>query len=131
MHTTVTVNTYLIFVIFFTRTKFLSKKIYTEKRVNYDKWIDKIAFYWDKQRKIKLSVKCHLVCVDHTPLCNIKVCIVSSRTCCVDYTHCTRHWCVAIGKSAEKTKTKSIIDVYVCVAEKCEMMDFYLGFFLQ
>ena len=29
-------------------------------------------------------------CVDHTPLCNIKVCIVSSHTCCVDYTHCTR-----------------------------------------
>ena len=29
-------------------------------------------------------------CVDHTPLCNIKVCIVSSHTCCVDYTQSTR-----------------------------------------
>ena len=28
---------YLIFVIFFTQSKFLENKIYTEKRVNYDK----------------------------------------------------------------------------------------------
>ena len=30
---------YLIFVIFFTQTRFLENKIYTEERVNYDKWI--------------------------------------------------------------------------------------------
>ena len=30
-------SSYLIFVIFFTQTKFLDQKIYTEKRVNYDK----------------------------------------------------------------------------------------------
>ena len=30
---------YLIFVISFTRAKFLENKIYTEKRVNYDKRI--------------------------------------------------------------------------------------------
>ena len=37
-------------------------------------------------------------CVDHTPLCNIgnKVCIVSSHTWCVDYTHCTRLYTVAL-----------------------------------
>ena len=30
---------YLIFVIFFTQARFLENKIYTEERVNYDKWI--------------------------------------------------------------------------------------------
>ena len=32
-------ETYLIFVIFFTQARFLENKIYTEERVNYDKWI--------------------------------------------------------------------------------------------
>ena len=32
-------GTYLIFVIFFTQARFLENKIYTEERVNYDKWI--------------------------------------------------------------------------------------------
>ena len=36
------VSTYLIFVIFFTRAKFLENKIYTEKRVNYDKLHSKL-----------------------------------------------------------------------------------------
>ena len=35
----VRVITYLIFVIFFTQARFLENKIYTEERVNYDKWI--------------------------------------------------------------------------------------------
>ena len=30
---------YLIFVISFTQARFLENKIYTEERVNYDKWI--------------------------------------------------------------------------------------------
>ena len=34
---------YLIFVIFFTYAKFLENKIYTEKRVNYNGFCDKIA----------------------------------------------------------------------------------------
>ena len=34
--------TYLIFVIFFTQAKFLENKIYTEKRVNYDKLHSKL-----------------------------------------------------------------------------------------
>ena len=33
---------YLLFVIFFTQTKFLENKIYTEKRVNYDKLHSKL-----------------------------------------------------------------------------------------
>ena len=33
---------YLIFVIFFTQAKFLENKIYTEKRVNYDKLHSKL-----------------------------------------------------------------------------------------
>ena len=33
------IDTYLIFVIFFTQARFLENKIYTEERVNYDKWI--------------------------------------------------------------------------------------------
>merc|ERR1712004_951781 len=33
---------YLIFVIFFTQAKFLESKIYTEKRVNYDKLHSKL-----------------------------------------------------------------------------------------
>ena len=33
---------YLIFVIFFTQSKFLENKIYTEKRVNYDKLHSKL-----------------------------------------------------------------------------------------
>ena len=32
-------DSYLIFVIFFTQARFLENKIYTEERVNYDKWI--------------------------------------------------------------------------------------------
>ena len=32
---------YLIFVIFFTQTRFLENKIYTEERVNYDKRISR------------------------------------------------------------------------------------------
>ena len=36
--------TYLIFVIFFTQTRFLENKIYTEERVNYENGFrDKIA----------------------------------------------------------------------------------------
>ena len=34
-------RTYLIFVIFFTQTRFLENKIYTEERVNYDKRISR------------------------------------------------------------------------------------------
>merc|ERR1712209_258366 len=37
-----TVSTYLIFVIFFTQAKFLENKIYTEKRVNYNKFHSKL-----------------------------------------------------------------------------------------
>jgi len=36
------VASYLIFVIFFTQAKFLEDKIYTEKRVNYDKLHSKL-----------------------------------------------------------------------------------------
>ena len=36
---------YLIFVIFFTRAKFLENKIYTEKRVNYDKIHRKLPIF--------------------------------------------------------------------------------------
>ena len=37
------------------------------------------------------------------------------------------------GKGAEKNQKKYINDgfMYVCVAKKCEMMDFYFVFFLQ
>ena len=38
-------ETYLIFVIFVTRAKFLEKKIYTEKRVNYDKVHSKLPMF--------------------------------------------------------------------------------------
>ena len=37
--------TYLIFVIFFTEAKFLENKIYTEKRVNYDKIHRKLPIF--------------------------------------------------------------------------------------
>ena len=37
------ISTYLIFVIFFTHAKLLENKIYTEKRVNYNGFCDKIA----------------------------------------------------------------------------------------
>ena len=37
-----TTKSYLIFVIFFTQAKFLENKIYTEKRVNYDKLHSKL-----------------------------------------------------------------------------------------
>ena len=36
---------YLIFVIFFAQAKFLENKIYTEKRVNYDKIHIKLPFF--------------------------------------------------------------------------------------
>ena len=36
---------YLIFVIFFTQAKFLENKIYTEKRVNYDKIHRKLPIF--------------------------------------------------------------------------------------
>ena len=36
---------YLIFVIFFTRAKFLENKIYTQKRVNYSKIHSKLPFF--------------------------------------------------------------------------------------
>ena len=36
-HNRTEMGTYLIFVIFFTQAKFLEYKIYTEKRVNYNK----------------------------------------------------------------------------------------------
>ena len=38
-------RSYLIFVIFFTLAKFLENKIYTEKRVNYDKIHSKLPFF--------------------------------------------------------------------------------------
>ena len=38
-------GSYLIFVVFFTRTKFLENKIYTEKRVNYDKIHRKLPIF--------------------------------------------------------------------------------------
>ena len=37
----INLHTYLIFVIFFTQTRFLENKIYTEERVNYDKRISR------------------------------------------------------------------------------------------
>ena len=41
----VTIKSYLIFVIFFTRAKFLENKIYTEKHVNYDKIHRKLPIF--------------------------------------------------------------------------------------
>ena len=35
------IHSYLIFVIFFTQTRFFENKIYTEERVNYDKQISR------------------------------------------------------------------------------------------
>ena len=49
--------TYLIFVIFFTRAKFLESKIYTEKRVNYDKINSKLPIFRVKSVKIYTSQK--------------------------------------------------------------------------
>ena len=43
---------YLIFVIFFTQAKFLENKIYTEKRVNYDKLHSKLPIFRLKSVKI-------------------------------------------------------------------------------
>ena len=40
-----TLAAYLIFVIFFTRAKFLENKIYTKKRVNYDKIHRKLLIF--------------------------------------------------------------------------------------
>ena len=41
-HNRTEMGTYLIFVIFFTQAKFLEYKIYTEKRVNYNKLHSKL-----------------------------------------------------------------------------------------
>ena len=38
-------GSYLIFVIFFTQAKYLENKIYTEKRVNYDKIHSKLPIF--------------------------------------------------------------------------------------
>ena len=43
---------YLIFVIFFTQAKFLENKIYTKKRVNYDKIHSKLPIFCVKSVKI-------------------------------------------------------------------------------
>ena len=55
IHVTNYLETYLIFVISFTRAKFSENKIYTEKRVNYKNGfrnkIAEIMIYWAKQRK--------------------------------------------------------------------------------
>ena len=65
-------GSYLIFVIFFTQTRFLENKIYTEGRVNYDKQISRQNSVnrdlWGKAnnkcvRNYTLSVGVHLVCV--------------------------------------------------------------------
>ena len=43
---------YLLFVIFFTQTKFFENKIYTEKRANYDKLHSKLSIFRVKSVKI-------------------------------------------------------------------------------
>ena len=40
--------------------------------------------------KNNIFCKYYTHCVDNTPLCNTKVCIVTHDTCCVDYTQSTR-----------------------------------------
>ena len=61
-------------------------------------------FFWNnlKMADVGRSSKRHVLpaqlfvlnwntqCVDHKPLCNIKVCVFRSYKCCVDYTQCTR-----------------------------------------
>ena len=59
---------YLIFVIFFTQTKILDRKIYTEERVNYSKRISRLnsvncdLMAQANYTNYTLSVKLHTVC---------------------------------------------------------------------
>ena len=50
-------QTYLIFVIFFTQSKFLENQIYTKKCVNYDKLHSKMPIFCVKSEKIYTGQK--------------------------------------------------------------------------
>ena len=58
--------TYDIFVIFFTQAKFLENKIYTEKRINYDKLHSKLPILCINYDKLhsKLNRDKYEVCVE-------------------------------------------------------------------
>ena len=78
-------ETYLIFVIFFTQTRFLENKIYTEKRVNYNKRISRqnsvnCDLFTQSLSNYTLSVKAHLVCVKIKNTHKLhKVCQITQR----------------------------------------------------
>ena len=60
------VQPYLIFVIFFTRAKFLESKIYTEKRLNYGKIHSKLPIFC--VITAKYTVNCQIVALNRKNL---------------------------------------------------------------
>ena len=75
---TLMISAYLIFVIFFTQTRFLENKIYTEERVNYDKRISRQNSVnqdlqiTKKSSNYTLCVKLHTECKSTLGLCKNK-----------------------------------------------------------
>ena len=59
-------NAHLIFVIFFTQAKFLENKIYTEKRINYDKLHSKLPILG---RRLRSSTWCLCIEMNWNQIC--------------------------------------------------------------